>query len=233
LDFDDGQTLTHFMQTTYCPTCATSFKVTPVQLGQANGWVRCGRCQGVFEALLNTMPPGTFNEAVSTLPPKEGSTNPSAFQRRGLWLFASMGLALVLIAQVAWMGRHRLFTQISALQPVLQSVCVPFQCEVTWPRSPDVVKIEHSSFSEVPTGGYVVNLRVRNTAHYAVATPALELSLLDLQDQVVLRRVFIRDELGLDDHLLPLREVHGQVHFDLVTADNQDITGFRALIFYP
>jgi hypothetical protein len=144
-----------------------------------------------------------------------------------------MGLALLLIAQVAWMGRHRAYAQIPALQPVLKSVCVPFGCEVTWPRSLDALKIEHSSFSEAPDGGYVVHLRVRNTANYAVATAALELSLLNLQDQVVLRRVFTRDELGLDDHLLPLREVKAQVHFDLVTADNLDITGFRALIFYP
>jgi len=30
-----------------------------------------------------------------------------------------------------------------------------------------------------------------------------------------------------------LREARTQVHFDLVAADNLDITGFRALIFYP
>jgi len=221
------------MQITHCPGCATSFKVTPDQLGQANGWVRCGRCRGVFEALLHTTPPGTISDTPSTMVLKDEPGNPPALLRRGLWLFASMGLALLLILQVAWMGRHRLYTHIPALQPVLKSVCVPFDCEVTWPRSPDALKIEHSSFSEAPSGGYVVHFRVRNTANYSVATPALELSLLDLQDQVVLRRVFKRDELGLDDHLLPLREVRTQVHFDLVTADNPDITGFRALIFYP
>jgi len=79
----------------------------------------------------------------------------------------------------------------------------------------------------------MVQLRLKNTEHYPVATPALELSLLDLQDQVVLRRVFTPEELGLDDHLLALREVRAHVNFDLQAAASQRITGFRALVFYP
>lgn len=39
------------MQVTQCPECHTAFKVSPEHLAVANGWVRCGRCGGVFEAL--------------------------------------------------------------------------------------------------------------------------------------------------------------------------------------
>ena len=36
---------------TRCPTCGTMFKVVPDQLRVSEGWVRCGRCSQVFNAL--------------------------------------------------------------------------------------------------------------------------------------------------------------------------------------
>jgi predicted Zn finger-like uncharacterized protein len=257
LDFDDRQTLTHAMQITRCPTCATSFQVTPDQLGQADGWVRCGRCEGVFEALLHLTPPASFSDASSLaalfaeldlpLPTPRAKTAtlevapasapaliPAPVLRwRGLWLFACVSLLLLLMVQFAWVGRHVLFAQIPALQPALLAACEAFRCEVTWPRSPDAVLIESSHFSEASEGGYSVILYLKNTESYPVATPALELTLLDLQDQVVVRRVFMHDELGLADHLLAQRELRAQLHFDLEADASQRVAGFRALVFYP
>ena len=36
---------------TRCPSCATTFRITPEQLKARQGRVRCGQCQGVFNAL--------------------------------------------------------------------------------------------------------------------------------------------------------------------------------------
>lgn len=36
---------------TRCPRCMTTFRVVDAQLRQADGWVRCGRCNEVFKAL--------------------------------------------------------------------------------------------------------------------------------------------------------------------------------------
>jgi len=247
LDFDDRAAL---MEITYCPTCATSFKVTPDQLRLANGWVRCGRCTCVFEALANLTPPAVLSDTASLAamlaefdlspPPSssaaltfDSSVVPTARAHRGVWVFVSVMLLSLLMAQAAWMGRHMVFAQVPELRPALLVLCESLACEVTWPQELDAVLIENSSFSEAPSGGYMVQLRLKNTEHYPVATPALELSLLDLQDQVVLRRVFTPEELGLDDHLLALREVRAHVNFDLQAAASQRITGFRALVFYP
>ncbi|MEO6321843.1 MAG: DUF3426 domain-containing protein [Polaromonas sp.] len=41
---------------TRCPACATMFKFVPDQLKVARGWVRCGQCGEVFEALLHLVP---------------------------------------------------------------------------------------------------------------------------------------------------------------------------------
>jgi predicted Zn finger-like uncharacterized protein len=43
--------------TTHCPRCATAFSVTQEQLGEAQGWVRCGVCQEVFIAQAHTAAP--------------------------------------------------------------------------------------------------------------------------------------------------------------------------------
>ena len=43
--------------TTHCPRCATAFLVTQEQLGEAQGWVRCGMCQEVFIAQAHTAAP--------------------------------------------------------------------------------------------------------------------------------------------------------------------------------
>jgi predicted Zn finger-like uncharacterized protein len=39
--------------TTRCPACGTMFKVVPDQLKISDGWVRCGHCSDVFDAMLN------------------------------------------------------------------------------------------------------------------------------------------------------------------------------------
>ncbi|MGQ9725347.1 MAG: zinc-ribbon domain-containing protein, partial [Tepidimonas sp.] len=41
---------------TRCPACGTAFKVVADQLKIADGWVRCGRCQQVFDATLDLQP---------------------------------------------------------------------------------------------------------------------------------------------------------------------------------
>ncbi|MEG2580359.1 zinc-ribbon domain-containing protein, partial [Comamonas sp.] len=35
---------------TCCPSCGTKFRVVADQLRISEGWVRCGRCQEVFDA---------------------------------------------------------------------------------------------------------------------------------------------------------------------------------------
>ena len=35
---------------TRCPSCGTVFRVVQDQLRVSEGWVRCGRCNGVFNA---------------------------------------------------------------------------------------------------------------------------------------------------------------------------------------
>ena len=240
------------MQITHCPQCETAFKVSPQQLELAKGWVRCGRCSHVFEAALHfEIPPdmpvtppsvadapplfraamatATVGEAAKPAPRAETPVSPQA-SWPVLWVMGAALLVVVLMWQFLLAQRNWLVAEEPALRPVLSALCA---CEITWPREPEAVLIESSSFTENPEGGYTVQLRLKNTQHHPVAMPALELSLTDLQDQVLVRRVFTPDELSAKDHVQALRDVRSTLNFDLDDKVSQRITGFRAFIFYP
>jgi hypothetical protein len=139
-------------------------------------------------------------------------------------------LVLAFLMQWVVVQRNWLVAEEPALRPALSALCA---CEVTWPREPDAVLIESSSFTENPQGGYTVQLRLKNTQHHPVAMPALELSLTDLQDQVLVRRVFTAEELSGKDHVQSLRDVRSTLNFDIDDKVSQRVIGFRAFVFYP
>jgi predicted Zn finger-like uncharacterized protein len=243
------------MQITHCPQCETAFKVSPQQLELAKGWVRCGRCAHVFEAALHfeTPPdipapplasadaPSLFRAAMAPAAAAKEINPSQLFQQVTTaaddgatlplkWLVSAGVLVVALLLQFVVAQRNWLAAEEPALRPVLSILCA---CEVTWPREPEAVLIESSSFTESPQGGYTVQLRLKNTQHHPVAMPALELSLTDLQDQVLVRRVFTAEELFGKDHVQALRDVRSTLNFDLDDKVSKRITGFRAIVFYP
>ena len=62
---------------TACPSCGVLFKVAPDQLLISEGWVRCGKCQTVFDASLSLQPQLKTIEAVppTELLPEAGPQN--------------------------------------------------------------------------------------------------------------------------------------------------------------
>jgi predicted Zn finger-like uncharacterized protein len=72
---------------TRCPACHTAFRVVQDQLKVSEGWVRCGRCNEVFNALdglfdLERDPAPTSGTASASSSPREDS--PSAAVQAGL-----------------------------------------------------------------------------------------------------------------------------------------------------
>ncbi len=240
------------MHITHCPECTTAFKVSSEQLALASGWVRCGRCGAVFEAQKHVEPSSNTDlsgEVTSSVVEHEPfvHTDPSQGPPQALlaqtppengsglrtWAGLCSVLGLLLGWQIVLFHRHILAAEEPSLKPVLQVLCAPLACDVTWPLEPDSVQIENSSFNEDPQGGYTLQLRMKNTQHHPVATPYLELNLTDLQDQVVVRRVFSTQEMSLKEHIAALRDVRVNLHFELDPKISEQVSGFRALIFYP
>lgn len=238
------------MHITHCPECSTAFKVSSEQLALASGWVRCGRCGAVFEALKQTAFADQTDSAAQISSPSvigspesptplnapqalSSQTQPSRGYGTSMWVGACSVLILLWVWQMVLFHRHVLAAEEPDLIPVLELLCAPVGCEVAWPLEPDSVQIENSSFNENPEGGYTLQLRMRNTQHHPVATPYLELNLTDLQDQVVVRRIFSTQDMGLAGHIAARRDVRVNLHFELDPKVSEHVSGFRALIFYP
>lgn len=160
-----------------------------------------------------------------------------AFWSRPLVRLATglVGVALLvgLAGQVAIQERDRLAAVAPALKPVLQAVCEPLGCIVQSPRQIDALVIDSSSFSKLRGDGYRLMFTLKNTAGFEVAMPAMELTLTDIQDQPVIRRVLHPQEFGGNTVSLGvLSEWQAQLTLS-ASGGGQRIAGYRLLAFYP
>jgi hypothetical protein len=97
----------------------------------------------------------------------------------------------------------------------------------------DGVAIEGSSFNRLASGDFRLNLSLRNTERLELATPSLELSLTDAQDQVVFTRVIHPRDMQAPAVLLPRRDWSGGLTLALEPPLSSQVAGYRVLAFYP
>jgi predicted Zn finger-like uncharacterized protein len=161
-----------------------------------------------------------------------------AFWRRP-WVRWSLGLVLVLLTavlgvQAALHWRDPLAAHAPQAQPALETLCAPVDCKVEPPRQLEHIVIDSSVLLRREPGRYTFNVVVRNTASVELTAPALELTLTDLQDQVVVRRVLLPHEWPEPRATLaPGAEWPVQFELELDAPQAQVMTGYRAILFYP
>lgn len=159
------------------------------------------------------------------------------WQSRGMRAVLSL-LALVLVVllagQWALQERDRLAAWRPDLQPWLQRACEPLGCVVAPVRRIDAIVIDSTSLVRRLGNFYSFDLVLKNTASMALAVPALELSLTDIGDQVISRRVFLPEEWPDVPALLPANgSVNVSFRLSLALGDATPMAGYRALVFYP
>lgn len=248
------------MPITRCPECATAFRCHPEQLQQARGWVRCGRCSAVFEALRHVWQPAEeptsksvalgdgggkaeplavgwddlsttldAQGATAVMPPSEAVSRASRRALRSLWV------ALILLLPLQWLMTQR--DMLAAQSPLWRGLwtdaCRWLGCEVNWPRLPQALRMESIRMEPAEAGLFEVQLQIRNTAMHPLAAPWVELSLLGLRDDVLVRRAVSPQDLGLDTPVLALREVAAVLRFQLPDDVAPNVTGYKAILFYP
>ncbi|OBS30233.1 hypothetical protein A9O67_04055 [Tepidimonas fonticaldi] len=326
---------------TRCPSCGTAFKVVADQLKIADGWVRCGHCQQVFDATLDLQPafaplppsapppspggappspeatpqptapppmpaaepPGNAAAEPGPAPEPEPEPEPAPWsepepepesdrqeprddgydaapsveaggadvagdqsgdhdpfvaqtaapaqepsfvrqaRRRAFWrrpvvrvilALLALGLAALLAGQIAWVWRDTLAARYPAARPALAAFCDRLGCTIAPPRRPQDVLIEGSVLLRRAPDRYSFHLVVRNHADTEVAAPALELTLTDLQDQVLVRRVWTPDAWPQPlERLAPGAEWPLQLELAFDHPDAARMTGYRAVLFYP
>lgn len=161
---------------------------------------------------------------------------PAAAPRTRLLWSLTAGLAGVLLLwQWAVHERDRLAATAPGLRPLLNVLCAPLSCSVQPLRRIDAIVIDGSAFQALGDGGFRLSLTLRNRAAHAVALPAIALTLTDIAEQPVLRRVLMPQELGSPPAAL---DAHGEwtASADLQIADSAGrarVVGYRLDPFYP
>ncbi|MDR3100486.1 MAG: zinc-ribbon domain-containing protein [Paraburkholderia sp.] len=165
---------------------------------------------------------------------------PARAKRRTGWRIVGVLIALALLAtlaaQLAWWLRETVMVYWPASQPYYQQACEQLGCHVSPPRNIDGLQVLPSDLRQVDDPHHLeLKVPLHNRFDVALAWPAMELTLLDRQNNIVLRRVLwpqdyvppgTRIEAGMAAHSTQTMIV--RLDTGTVVASN-----FRIEIFYP
>ena len=237
---------------TRCPQCATLFKIEPGELTAAQGWVRCGQCDHVFDGYVTVVRLPAMEPILTPEPQMNasridlddlllrkdaGAVEPSrsvqSIQPTRTWFntFYITLLVIGLCGQTIGYGRHELAARMPSLGPVLSAMCVPFQCSLDPLRRLGGMVIVGSRFAPADTG-FVLNLTLRNSEDVPLAMTSLELTLTDAQDRAIIRRVLNPSEMGAPAIMASGKVWNGAVAIEPLYT-TADIAGYRLYSFYP
>lgn len=162
---------------------------------------------------------------------------PAPRKNRWLGIVAALLLVLTLVAQAAYFYRVELAAHLPGLKPLLTQYCDLLGCSVELPRQADLMSIESSELESDRVQSNLVTLHalLHNRAPYAQAYPNLELTLTDMQDAAIARRVFqpsdyLKTGDDMQKGLAANRELALALHID--TSDLKP-AGYRLFLFYP
>ncbi len=260
---------------TRCPHCSTLFKAVPDQFRVAQGWVRCGQCSEVFDALQSmlTSEPEATATSVSTgasaaslieahplLPnaplsaPLSGAglpfqttqtatpfflmsatrTLPPAWTHMVMGILALL-LALAVLVQYAYFERDQLAAWHVEFKPVLTKLCRFLNCKILPVQDSASIVVESATLTHLGQDGYRLSFVVKNTASIKMAVPHVEVTLTDLTDQAIVRRVLTPRELGATSPTLQATadwQVSVVMQVKSVLRGNS-VMGYRLVAFYP
>lgn len=112
----------------------------------------------------------------------------------GLWALLAFLLLSALAAQLIYSLRDKLAANFPETRPFLESMCKMLNCTVELPRDTRQVAILGSDLQTDNDSGLSLEITLANRAAYAMAWPVLELTLTDVEDQPLARRMFAPSE---------------------------------------
>lgn len=180
-------------------------------------------------------PVGADAAAISFMygkPPVEAGASRRA---RVIVVGACCVLAAVLGLQWLVQDRDRIAVTDPVARQVVDAVCAVVGCKISPLRQIESVVIDSSSFAKVRTDVYRLGFTLKNTAPIELAVPSLELTMTDMQDQALVRRVFSPAELESKGASIAAGAewtVSVPVAVKL-SSDTERISGYRLLAFYP
>lgn len=162
------------------------------------------------------------------------ATRPRPWARAGLRLLAFALLAGLLL-QLLVHERDRIVSTEPAARRLLEPLCEVLNCRLEALLQIEAIVIDSSSFAKVRTDVYRLSFALKNSAQTPVATPAVELTLTDMQDQAVMRRVFTTADFAKQRVVIePGAELLATIIVSVKHGAGHDkVSGYRLLSFYP
>lgn len=161
---------------------------------------------------------------------------PAKKRRTWPWAVASLMLSALLLAQAMYIFRVEIAARLPGLKPTLVEACGRLKCSIPLPHDADLMSIESSNLETDPAQPGVITLSVtlRNQAPYAQSYPNLELTLTDLNEIPVGRRIFrpaeyLKDAADEKSGLAGNREKIIRLAID---ASGIKAMGYRLYLFY-
>ena len=191
-----------------------------------------------------------FDGGAPTEPPRELLPPPrepdfvrrarSAERWRQPWRRALLSAALVLgvstlALQGAWTWRDAIAAQWTGARGALRLLCAAAGCTLHAPRRPQDLVLEASSMAPAPDGTLRLDASLHNRGEFAVAYPALELTLDGDGDRTLVRKVMLPADYlargtAAADGLAAGSDL--QLHLRLRLAQGR-ASGYRLYAFYP
>jgi predicted Zn finger-like uncharacterized protein len=162
--------------------------------------------------------------------------SPPRFAWRVVGVLIALILLAGLLAQLAWWQRETIMVDWPASQTLYAQACAPLGCTVMPPHDIDGLQVEPSDLRQID-GPHKLELKMplRNRYNVALAYPAIELTLLDDQNNVAVRRVlwpqdYVKPGTPIAAGLAARTTETMIVHLDTGSAV---ASNFRVQIFYP
>lgn len=163
------------------------------------------------------------------------ATDPPA--RRWPWVLGVSVLAVCALAQGLLLERHDIAREWPATRPVLEAVCAEIGCVMPWPRAKGQISIlAHDLHPQAGVENrYELSGTLRNAAAFDQEYPHLELTLTDVFNRAVARRVLPPEQwVPADARRTPAFPAGGDLGFTLgFEAANLPISGYKLYAFYP
>lgn len=152
-------------------------------------------------------------------------------------LLLSCGLLTVMLAmQMVAHQRDQVVAALPFAEAPIAALCRLVPCDPSPRRQIESVLIESSAFNR-RGDHYLLSVDLRNSAKVPLGMPALELTLTDLQDRVVVRRVLLPNALDAPMQIDPSGLWSGRIAVRVAnvagSSDYAAVAGYRLLAFYP
>jgi predicted Zn finger-like uncharacterized protein len=147
----------------------------------------------------------------------------------------SVALALLVVAaagQVAWPLRDTIASRWPVTVPAWDWICAQAGCRIEAPRAIASLALDGSSLTRTDTDHVLLfSADLHNRADHDVRMPSFDVTFMDLNGEIVARKVLAPEQLGIHQAALPADgelHVHARLQVGTLPA-----TGFQADLFYP